>query len=299
MKGIQKPVLNEIRFQKNLNPDLQFECLNLQYLYKVEKDHSLGDPQRIHFYLLILIEKGHGQHMIDFKTYEVSEGSLIFIRAGQVQAFLSENKIFGPIVVFTNDFLRGLSGVDSEMHQFIGLLNDLPSVIPLSGNSQKKLASAYQKTKEDLISDNTFKSLGGKATALNFFISLSNIKEIQIEKGKGAGAEDLMRKFHELLEANFIQQRAASFYANALHITTRTLDRRLKEEMGETCKSLLASRLLLECKRHLTKLDRSIKDISNELGFSDSAAFSRFFKQESSMSPIEFREALVNSKGNC
>ncbi len=299
MKSVNKPVTNEIHFNKRLNPELQFEALDLQFLYHVEKNHHLSDPQRVHFYLLILIEKGQGQHMIDFLTYKVREGSLILIRPGQVQAFLSEKKIFGPMVVFTHDFLLSLHGVDSEMHQVNNLLRNMKSVLDLSSDSQKNLLTAYQRTKEQLSSEHTFKTLGGKLAALNLLVSLTNIKEIKVAKGNTADPDDLAQRFSELLEENFLKQRAATFYANALHVTTRTLDRRLKQDLGETCKSLHARRLLLECKRHLTKLDRSIKDIANELQFSDSAAFSRFFKQESTMSPFEFRDALVNGKGKC
>lgn len=299
MKTAIKTVANEIHFNKQLNPDLQFEALDLQFLYQVKKDHHLSDPQRVHFYLLILVEKGQGHHMVDFTTYKVHEGSLILVQPGQVQAFLSENKIFGPLVVFTKEFLHSLIGLDTEMHQLNSLLQNMNSVVDLSTQSEKKLIIAYQKAKVDLFSENTFKTLGGKLAALNFFISLSNIKEIKIAKGNAPDSDDLVQKFYELLEENYVKQRAATFYANALHITTRTLDRRLKQELGETCKTLHARRLLLECKRHLTKLDRSIKDISNELQFSDSAAFSRFFKQESTMSPFEFREALVNGNLNC
>ena len=295
MRPLHKPIKNEIHFRGSLNPDLQFECLDLQFIYKIKKNHSLSDPQRVHFYLLIFIENGQGHHMIDFHNHEIREGFFILVRAGQVQAFLSENKVFGPVIVFTNAFLQSLSTVDSEMYEVINLFRDLPSVLHLGRISQKKLASAYFRAKTELSLDNTFQSLGRKTAALNFFISLTNLTEIQHIKEKIAHNDDLVKKFNQLLDVHFAAQRAASFYARKLNVSTRTLDRRLKKEIGETSKRLHVRRLLLECKRNLTKLDKPIKHIAYELHFSDSAAFSRFFKQESALTPIEFREALVKN----
>ncbi len=48
-------------------------------------------------------------------------------------------------------------------------------------------------------------------------------------------------------------------------------------------------RLILEAKREIAYGKKSLKQISFELGFSDQAYFSRFFKVQTGIMPLEFR----------
>jgi AraC-like DNA-binding protein len=47
----------------------------------------------------------------------------------------------------------------------------------------------------------------------------------------------------------------------------------------------------LEAKRQLCYTSQSIKEIAYDLGFEDSAYFSRFFKKSTQVSPIDYRNA--------
>ena len=66
-----------------------------------------------------------------------------------------------------------------------------------------------------------------------------------------------------------------------------------KEVLGCTPSTLIHERVLLDAKRHLTYSKASASEIAYDLGFSDSAYFSRFFKRQTGMSPIEFRRTHV------
>lgn len=39
------------------------------------------------FYLIVWFEKGMGKHMIDFKEYDVQDGTLFFVSLGQIHQF--------------------------------------------------------------------------------------------------------------------------------------------------------------------------------------------------------------------
>jgi AraC-like DNA-binding protein len=63
-----------------------------------------------------------------------------------------------------------------------------------------------------------------------------------------------------------------------------------KEKLNHTIHKLLTNKILLEAERKIVFTDLSTKEIAYETGFSDPAYFNRFFKQQTTLTPHEFRE---------
>ncbi|MDL2256864.1 helix-turn-helix transcriptional regulator, partial [Bacteroidales bacterium OttesenSCG-928-I14] len=59
---------------------------------------------------------------------------------------------------------------------------------------------------------------------------------------------------------------------------------------GKTVKQHLQDRLLLEAKKEIRLNNKSLKEIAFDLGFNEAAYFSRFFKKQTSLSPLQFRK---------
>ncbi len=62
----------------------------------------------------------------------------------------------------------------------------------------------------------------------------------------------------------------------------------LKKNSGVLVSELIKEKLIIEAKRETYTTDLSIKEIAFQLGFDDSAYFSRFFKKETSYSSKEY-----------
>ncbi|WP_222424131.1 cupin domain-containing protein, partial [Desulfamplus magnetovallimortis] len=79
----------QIPFHKSKKDKLEFEVFPLKHLFSRNEQlsHSIEEPHRLAFYVALYITKGEGRHYIDFKPYEFSRGSLLFISPGQVHAF--------------------------------------------------------------------------------------------------------------------------------------------------------------------------------------------------------------------
>lgn len=85
--------------------------------------------------------------------------------------------------------------------------------------------------------------------------------------------------------------------ADSLHISNRTLQRRLKEE-GTSFMDLLQDTRLDLARSYLLQPTRSIVETSYLLGFSEPSTFSRAFKRWTGQAPTEFREtAVMHSSG--
>lgn len=80
--------------------------------------------------------------------------------------------------------------------------------------------------------------------------------------------------------------------AQALHMSNRTLQRKLKEE-GTRFKDLLQDTRMQLAGRYLRSPGRSVVETAYLLGFSEPSTFSRAFKRWAGQSPVQYRDAAV------
>ncbi len=106
----------------------------------------------------------------------------------------------------------------------------------------------------------------------------------------------VIRKFNLLVEANFKTGHTVSFYAEQLCKAPKTLSNLFAIFNQKTPSQIIQERIMVEAKRLLFYTDRSVKDITFELGFEDVSYFSNFFKKNAHVSPSVFRNSPGVSK---
>ena len=77
--------------------------------------------------------------------------------------------------------------------------------------------------------------------------------------------------------------------AYKLHMSKRTLQRKLSQEKQSFLTLLTSVRLIL-AKQQLAINSISITEITYQLGYSSPSTFARAFKKQTSLSPVEFRD---------
>ena len=101
----------------------------------------------------------------------------------------------------------------------------------------------------------------------------------------------IIRKFNLLVEANFKTEHSVSFYAEQLCKSPKTLSNLFAIYNQKTPSQIIHERIIAEAKRLLLYTDKSVKQITFELGFEDVAYFSNFFKKGAGVSPSDFKTA--------
>ncbi len=84
------------------------------------------------------------------------------------------------------------------------------------------------------------------------------------------------------------------FMAEQLHLSPRYLSDLLKRETGKTAIELIHIRLISEAKNLLTGSDCNVAETAYSLGFDNPPYFSRLFKKEVGVSPLQFRKQFLN-----
>lgn len=83
------------------------------------------------------------------------------------------------------------------------------------------------------------------------------------------------------------------YLAESLHVSPSYLSSMLKVQTGQSTQQHIHNKLLSLAKTKLSTTDLRINEIAYELGFEHSQSFSKFFKNKTKVSPLEFRRSFL------
>ena len=100
---------------------------------------------------------------------------------------------------------------------------------------------------------------------------------------------EIFRNFKRLLVHHYREQHNISFYADRLHISTTYLLRIVRNITGHTVCFHISELLCADARKLLECTDKDVKEIADELGFSDQSVFGKFFVRKTGLSPLKYR----------
>nr|MCR5365540.1 helix-turn-helix domain-containing protein [Prevotella sp.] len=118
-------------------------------------------------------------------------------------------------------------------------------------------------------------------------------RENGIREHEPSPHEQIFTQFYQAITQHYAQNREVRFYANLFHLSPKYFATIIKQHTKTNALEwingyvMVQAKILLRYKQQLT-----IQEIALKLGFADQAAFSRFFKSHSGMSPTEYRDLM-------
>lgn len=104
--------------------------------------------------------------------------------------------------------------------------------------------------------------------------------------------EKLAFKFAMLVSEHCTTNREVAFYADKLCITPGYLSQVTQEVNGQGALEMIADHVEVGIKSLLRDADLDIKDVARKAGFANQSSFSRFFRQQTGMSPSQYRRTI-------
>ncbi|WP_103068541.1 AraC family transcriptional regulator [Aquimarina sediminis] len=280
-------IYNQVNQQ---NDKLSFGISKMEDIYLNRKGEP-DAPHRHDFFTILLIDQAKGNHIIDFNQYSLGSNQIFFIAPGQVHQMIEESKSIGFSMVFSNQFLIQ-NNIPVCFIEDLNLFNDFGESPPLELNSEEsqKLNSYAEEIYQIFNSDLSFKYEAIGSLLKLILIYSNNVcslpKNINPSIHNG---DSLLRDFKTLINNNYKKWHTTKEYASQLHITPDHLNRVIKTQTGKTAKEHIQSRIIVAAKRLLYFSTLSNKEIGYELGFSEPANFSAFFKNCVGVSPSKFQ----------
>lgn len=277
----------KVNFKKD---NLSFAISKMEDIY-VKHKGKVDEPHRHNYFTVLIVIKAAGQHKIDFNTYPLSQRQIYFVAPGQVHQVIETAQSFGYVMTFSNQFLVEnsipLSFIDSLnlFHNY----GQSPPLEPVS--AQFDTVENYTSRIFDLFHGTaSMKYLSIGAFLKLLLIECNAICAMNpIPSDSDTSGKNLIRAFKNAVDHTYKKEHSTSYYANKLNITPDHLNRTVKSKIGKTAKEYIQARIIIEAKRLLYFTDESNKEIAYELGFTEPANFSAFFKKQTQLSPSDFK----------
>ncbi|OUS00985.1 AraC family transcriptional regulator [Flavobacteriales bacterium 33_180_T64] len=283
------PVLNINQFQesKPLN-DLYINSFSNHI--QLNKN-LLNKPHSHDFYLCVLFTEGTGVHEIDFNSYTINSGSVFFLKPGQTHFWKFDTKPEG-FIFFHSQEIYELKFLDHKLNSFPFFYSyQNPPLLELSEKKINELKLKFQEVYIEYLQNNLLRELKIINLINSIYIDLTRVytADITLEKIVSPSYFKILDNLEKLINKHFYTEKLPRFYANQLNITTKHLNRVVKNTINKTTSQLISERILLEAKRLIVHSDNNLASIANMLEFSDYAYFSKNFKSKTGFTPMGFR----------
>jgi len=248
------------------------------------------------FYEIIFFTKGNGYLELDQQKIKIANNTIIFISPFQKRKwFVNKLKIDCYFLFFQDSFLSNFFSDKLFLFRLQYFYNKTNSLsIKVNDSFLLQLQNVF---KELLCEIKSFQSNSEHIIrALLYFILIKLNRAYADCYRLSAETENntIAFLFKQLLQNEIGNNQNINYYSRKLGISRVTLNKYVKSQFGITVSEMINEYTLFEIKSHLLYSNLNINEIAFLLNYSEANHLTRFFKNNTGISPKEFRNAYQN-----
>ncbi len=284
--------LRETHFDNQRLARLGIELMTLGDLRQRVSPRRLATPERVEFFMLLLVDRGRGTHVIDFLQVALQPGSLLFVRPGQVQQWQPGDGLAGTLLLVDPAVMSPPGPRLTVQHTLASQLSDWPGCTTLSakarGEIRDQLAALGHECAQFDASELGIALIRSMLTTLLLRVARTHARALPTPRDR-ADPAGLFRVLARAIDARVRQRPTVQSLASALGYSTSTLHRACLAAAGRSAKQVIDRRVALEAQRLLVHGGDAAGQIGASLGFSEPTNFLKFFKRTVGCTPDAFR----------
>lgn len=231
---------------------------------------------------LLYVQSGQAQLQVEGSLAEVGSSSLQVVPALCVHGFRFSDDVQGYVLSLAQPLAEQLAvALDSQVLR-------QPACFAV-GSERRYLDALFESISAEYEQQQSGRDVMLQSLISVLLVSLSRRAQAQSASAGPDRGREHVDAFTRLLEAHYREHLPIEHYANALNISAAHLNALCRRLAGQSALQMINQRLLLEAKRCLVYSAMTVNQVSDSLGFSDPAYFSRFFKRGTGLSPKGFR----------
>ena len=265
-------------------------------VFDTNRHFSVKYPHRHDFFEVLYLSKGSGFHIIDGNKYEIQPPCVFFMSPGQAHKIEFSSDIEGYIFIFTSEFYLINQTNQNRLIEFPFFFTIRQENRPLMLESKQDvqfLETLFSKGIAEVEKGEKF-SVDLLRSVLDLILTSCTVlyksDENLLPKGRG---NIVVKKFLQLVEENYQNNLTVNEYAYKLSVTPNHLTQTVNQLTGKTSSQIIKAKQVLEIKRLLVHTNLSVTEIAGRLNFPDQSYFSKFFKREAGLSPLQYRVKIV------
>lgn len=238
-------------------------------------------------YQILYLHRGRTVVCLDGTRHAVAGPAIVEVPQAFVHGFEFDEDCAGHVVTIAYPLL-------TRLVQLLGPRAALPAqplIHALGRGAGTGLRDAFTHLNAQYLSRDDFRDARIEAWLTLIYAQLRSRHAGTAPDGppRARGLEHHSR-FGELLESSYATHHDVAWYADRMGMTAAHLNVITRAHAGKSPLQLIHERLALEAGRSLVYTSMAIGEISDALGFSEPAHFTRFFRKTAGESPRAFRQ---------
>lgn len=260
--------------------------LNIEFFL----DKYSNEMFRAGAFFYILVETGTAEFVVDCHSYIVGKGDMLLVAPRMSIELMKKSSDFGTCGLCLEPFFFDSLSIGNYVYKRLYNSSHTTYVLRLEDSDTGHIRKTLDLMSHYLTSDHPAEMAGSLVNFLLLQITEIFHSQNVHPAGRVRRSDALFRLFRKLLAENYRKEHELQFYADSLHISQTYLSRVLRQVSGKTVNNYIAEALYTDARRLLVFTDLTVKEIAEQLGFSDQSSFGKFFKKKSETSPANFRD---------
>ena len=241
-------------------------------------------------FFYILVETGTAEFVVDCHSYIVGKGDMLLVAPRMSIELMKKSSDFGTCGLCMEPFFFDSLSIGNYVYKQLYNSSHTTYVLRLEDSDTGHIRKTLDLMSHYLTSDHPEEMAGSLVNFLLLQITEIFHSQNVHPAGRVRHSDALFRLFRKLLAENYRKEHELQFYADSLHVSQTYLSRVIRQVSGKTVNNYIAEALYTDARRLLVFTDLTVKEISEQLGFSDQSSFGKFFKKKSETSPANFRD---------
>ena len=256
---------------------------------------------RMHFGLAIYCRQGAALITVDGLQYRLKQGQMFSYQEGSlIEECLASSDADLVLTGLSWELIEATEALNTVVWSIVDYVHQSP-IYTLSEEALSLTRIYHQQIYKLCHSPNPL----FRDELLHIHIQAllySFIREVS-EEIRQATPQDLtranqqMRLFFDLLAMRRGHLRSVSEVATLMNLTPKHLSRVIKEQTGETPIHFIHQYMMRAITQELRYSTKTAKEIAFQQGFSSLAFFGKFVKQQTGLTPTEYRKKLQTGEG--
>lgn len=250
-----------------------------------------GTPRRLSSNCFMLCLEGEMEVEVNFCPYTLRANDMIFVITTYVLEIKEISNDFKGEFLFLNSQFLGTYQLLSHILAIRNSLIKRP-ILHLSEQELSRIKRLFA-----CILDISEEQTGPFRSRISEHLSIAIIYEILAfyknrdtdpETIKLSRNEEVLKQFASLLSEHIQRERSVGFYADKLNLSSKYFSSLIKDVTGKTAAEIISGITIMNAKILLSKSNKNVQQVADELNFPDQSTFGKFFKRETGISPSQF-----------
>ena len=251
------------------------------------KEHKHREPSKLEQAAIMICTKGELRLKINLEEYNVTAPTLITLMPGQITEYLESSGDLQLYAIALSKRFIDMINIPGWQQQYMEMYNN-----PLHQLDEQALRAIhifytilYHAASN---TENPFRlQVIENLIRVFYYGGVSNLR--QHPESTPLSKNSIVRRFMELVQEHYREERLIGFYADKLCITPKYLSKLVKENTGRSAGDWIENHVILEARAMLQSSDMTIQQIAASLNFPNQSFFGKYFKRATGLSPKQYR----------